>query len=147
MRFEKLEEATNERDRLELETGRAYEILSEVGFHWVHPSTERTIARHIVDSVQGTIHVLKRQKPRGGNNFYRDRSERKAETFCGATLPTSSGSLVTDQDPLDSLVSAVPWNAQAEPWTDVHGINFRPCPTCKEKRDEFRVWWKTKKAR
>jgi len=63
-------------------------------------------------------HVRKRLAPRGGSQFYRDRSERQTETMCGAPVTAYDGT----------------WNCKARTWyseSTVHGTTMHePCAAC-----------------
>lgn len=61
-----------------------------------------------------TYHIRKRMTPRGGNSFYRDRSERKTETFCGAP--------VTGYD--------ITWRERGVVWNRSDVERFEPCAAC-----------------
>lgn len=61
-----------------------------------------------------TFHIRKRMTPRGGNSFYRDKSERKTETFCGAP--------VTGYD--------IRWNERGAVWNRSDFERFEPCAEC-----------------
>ena len=65
-------------------------------------------------------HIRRRQRPAGGNQFYRDRSVRPVETFCGDD-PT-----IYDGD----------WRSKAPAWTRKDGMRFEPCAKCVAKRSE-----------
>lgn len=69
-------------------------------------------------------HIRHRLTPRGGNQWYKDRSERKVSTYCGAA-PTQHDA---------------GWRDKAEEWigcqnNDHPGAVFTPCPKCKKDRD------------
>ena len=66
-----------------------------------------------------TFHIRRRLVPKGGNNFYRDKNERRvmgggAWTYCGAD-PTSY-----DQT----------WRDLAEPWKHPTHGEMVPCARC-----------------
>ena len=85
-----------------------------------------------------TFHIRKRQRPRGGNQFYLDRSERKVETFCGAEPGLYDHG----------------WNAPARDYvettedqaSDYHGPARAPCEECGRLRDEYKATRKGKRS-
>lgn len=77
-----------------------------------------------------TYHLRRRMRPRGGNSFYLDRSERKVATFCGAP--------VTSYDD-DWRSKALPWMGNGGPQD---GDQFVPCEECKQQRKGESKWKK-----
>lgn len=61
-----------------------------------------------------TVHIRRRSRPLRGSQFYRDRGERRAETFCGAELGAYDAN----------------WNAKVFAWTRSDGVSFKPCVDC-----------------
>lgn len=65
-----------------------------------------------------TYHIRQRLTPRGGNQFYKDRSDRKSETFCGA--------------PCTEYDAAWADRKRAGEWVHAEKGLFDVCPACKD---------------
>jgi hypothetical protein len=71
-----------------------------------------------------TTHILRQFRKQGGNQFYKDRSNRSQGTFCGAPVVA---------------FGVVRWYEKCVPWTNEAGEQFEPCAECVRLRDEFRA--------
>ncbi len=67
------------------------------------------------------FHIRHRLARRGGNSFYRDRSERTSTTFCGA--------------PCTEWDAAWAERKRVKEWTSERGGLMTPCQACQERID------------
>jgi hypothetical protein len=69
-------------------------------------------------TVDHTFHIRRKLAPRGGSQFYRDKSVRLPTTLCGASI--------TGYD--------VRFNDPAKGWHNGRGDYFMPCRACRRIR-------------